>query len=1115
MPAEVDYPYRPLYTVRAFRVPGESTDRVAVTHANSRVLWVLKATNGLLALDSTVDTTPPGAELGSGVRAIRVGSVTAASGACDLLTANNETGAVEIRRRLPAGVPFGFETTPAQTLHIPFGPRSIELHDLNADGWLDLVVAVRNADRLIVFKNNRGTFEQSSSSTSGRSPREMATGDFNEDGYTDFAVVNRDSFDVSLLSGAPPPVTPDGIVSFEALDQIYAVDGEPAALTVLNLNSDTRDDVMQLHRASGEISVRLSGAGGRLGAPVFYPMGTRPNAMSVVDYDRDGKVDLVTANLGASATAGGTGFRKGLGDGTFGPYSEVSISNDLALLGLPSDQAGSLYGIEYGDLDNDGIEDAIAGFMDCRILFYKGRANGTFQLVTSPHGLDHIFINFIFEARGFTIADFDQDGDKDIAAIGMYGELGTIENKGDILSVNRQPLVIRKVGLAQQINFSDWTGASRSLVVRDINNDGDPDLLAGLRMGSVAFVGGAGMNFAVGTLWNSNVPPPRDFAAPVVNFPVSGMAQGDYDDNGVPDLAIACDVARCIEIQTRNAYGGWDRALRVAAPSAAFLASGDIDGDGKADLAGTGEVLWVALSGRPANAGPALTQTFARPGLTHPVINEIMAQNTSVIVTAPNFTTDPGDNPDYIEIFDGSLSPTNLTGWKLSLQGANGVVREFTLPAVTSDLKGGTRVVVRCSGQSDGAVISDPWRTGWGLPESGGTLRLSDPAGNVVDTMVYPKQLKDVSYGRYLDGMANFVFNSLPDPGRANVDNGPLAPRMDFDGFKASTYGPGQRTLFRCECRDDTAPIACSLVYWRTDIADQTRRRVLLYDDSMHEDGGMLDSAWAGRLAFPLPPGAQISFYLEATDLNDVTSYLPMDPASAADDDSAAAGFFRLAITAPEPSLEISEVVTRNKIIYLNGATPDYFEIRNTGTAAVNLTGVSLAGKLFADAPRYTFPAGEILAPGATVLVYATQWGGPYDAPFKLAPEGGSFYLLRSPADPLTQGNGFLDSVVIPELAKSEAWFRLGADGPWTKGVATPSSGNLAPGTILLSNATGEFGEPIMTIAVPTAPGVPWQIQSSATLQQWSTLRSGPGTGIEQAVTLPATERRGFFRSGP
>jgi hypothetical protein len=263
-------------------------------------------------------------------------------------------------------------------------------------------------------------------------------------------------------------------------------------------------------------------------------------------------------------------------------------------------------------------------------------------------------------------------------------------------------------------SYVAWTGAGTSLIVRDVNGDGDPDLLAGLQLGTVAFFGSTGMTFTVGTPWTAVTPPPRDFSAPVVDFPVSSMAEGDFDNNGIKDLAIACDVARCIEIQIRNPFNGWDRSLRVDAPSAAFLASGDIDGDGKADLAGTGDVLWVALSSRPANAGPPLTQNFTHVPIAHPVINEILAQNSSVAVSAPNFTIDPSDNPDYIEIFHGGTAPVNLAGWSLTLNGS-GRSRGWTFPATGATLEPGGRLVVRCSSQP-GDGTTDPWRTGWALP---------------------------------------------------------------------------------------------------------------------------------------------------------------------------------------------------------------------------------------------------------------------------------------------------------------------------------------------------------------------------------------------------------------
>jgi hypothetical protein len=350
------------------------------------------------------------------------------------------------------------------------------------------------------------------------------------------------------------------------------------------------------------------------------------------------------------------------------------------------------------------------------------------------------------------------------------------------------------------------------------------------------------------------------------------------------------------------------------------------------------------------------------------------------------------------------------------------------------------------------------------------------------------------------------------------VDNGPLAPRIDFDGFMASTYGPGKSTLFRCECRDDTAPIACTLVFWRTDVANSPRRRILLYDDSTHEDGGMLDGHWAGRLYPALPAGARISFYIEARDLNDQVSYMPIDPNSPGDDDTANSGFYRLAITETIPSLEISEVVSRNKQIVVPGmgGSPDYVEVRNTGTIPVDLTNVALSGKLFEEGERFFFPNGTMLPPRGTVLVYCDGNSEiPFHAPFKLDPAGGSFYLLRGTANPQTEGMGFVDRVVIPELEKNQAIFRLGASGPWTVGTATPGVPNVEPGKIVLTTGVVETGETVHTVAIPTAAGQPWQIQSSTNLTLWEAVRSGTGDGLEKSIILPASQTRGFFRSAP
>ena len=98
---------------------------------------------------------------------------------------------------------------------------------------------------------------------------------------------------------------------------------------------------------------------------------------------------------------------------------------------------------------------------------------------------------------------------------------------------------------------------------------------------------------------------------------------------------------------------------------------------------------------------------------------------------------------------------------------------------------------------------------------------------------------------------------------------------------------------------------------------------------------------------------------------------------------------------------------------------------------------------------------------------------------------------------------------------KDQAIFRLGAAGPWTTGKATPGLGNVESGKIILTTASTETGEPVLTVAIPTTIGQPWQILSSANLSLWESVRSGNGDGIEKSAILPTSQSRGFFRAGP
>src|SRR3954451_18128960 len=248
---------QPYYLMTAFRPTGSSRDQVVATHDETNVVWILAlGTNGILEVQGTIPS--------DSVHSMDVGAIThpIASGIQDLVTAQFDRGTIIIHSA--SNNPTRFSSGATQTINVPGGPRAVKVTDLDGDGWKDLVVVLRNFDRVLTYHNSNGVLVASTEMPVGKSPRELITADFNGDGHPDVAVMNNDSSDVSVL------FTQAGQAGFTTFDEIYPVDGEVSGLAVFDFNGDGRDDVIQLHRASGEVSVRLAATNGLLGAPTFF-----------------------------------------------------------------------------------------------------------------------------------------------------------------------------------------------------------------------------------------------------------------------------------------------------------------------------------------------------------------------------------------------------------------------------------------------------------------------------------------------------------------------------------------------------------------------------------------------------------------------------------------------------------------------------------------------------------------------------------------------------------------------------------------------------------------------------------------------------------------------------
>jgi hypothetical protein len=150
--------------------------------------------------------------------------------------------------------------------------------------------------------------------------------------------------------------------------------------------------------------------------------------IDVADLDLDGDWDIYISDIYVTTTDDlplGNVLYLGNGDGTF-------QDNSAPEAGLAADFS---WGVNFFDVDQDGYEDlyvatSIAqtqGTHNRAKLLYMNNRDGTFTEVGEAAG-----INFpTLDSRGSATADFDHDGDLDLAVINAYGRLQLFRNDTD------------------------------------------------------------------------------------------------------------------------------------------------------------------------------------------------------------------------------------------------------------------------------------------------------------------------------------------------------------------------------------------------------------------------------------------------------------------------------------------------------------------------------------------------------------------------------------------------------------------------------------------------------------------------------------------------------------
>jgi Flp pilus assembly secretin CpaC len=333
----------------------------------------------------------------------------------DFAVANFTDGTLTLFDGNPAS-PGAFGT--GTTIPVGAGPTWISTGFFNTktdttNTIVDMAVANQTAGTVsILHGNGDGTFtvEPSLTLPTGAGPTAIAVGDFNDDGFADLAVVNKNANTVSIFLGNgdetfQTPVTT--LVTGNAPTSIVAQAFDPNAPGIIDLAvTNSTDNTLQIFLGNGK---------GTFTNGVIYNTGVTPVFVASADVNLDGNLDLVVADSGAATNTNTVGNSVsvflGNGDGTF--ILPGGTRMDFAAGTAPTS-------FVIADFNDDGLPDLlVTASGDNAAALMLGAGGGFFN--TPP-----IEVPVGTTPNSVATADFNGDGLPDVAISNFGSNTATV-----------------------------------------------------------------------------------------------------------------------------------------------------------------------------------------------------------------------------------------------------------------------------------------------------------------------------------------------------------------------------------------------------------------------------------------------------------------------------------------------------------------------------------------------------------------------------------------------------------------------------------------------------------------------------------------------------------------
>ena len=338
--------------------------------------------------------------------------------------------------------------SPKQIISSADNPQVVKSADFNNDGYIDIVYSSITDHKIAVslFNSTTGTFDDEQIiSTAFNFATSLYVADLDGDNYVDVLAISQLNHKVAWFKN-------DGAGNF-ILQPLINNDAQGASCVIAaDIDGDNDLDVISASKNDDKIVwYENTDGNGIFSAPIIISENAElPTVIISADIDNDNDIDIIA---GYALTDKIVLFENIDGIGTFS--SEITITTE-------TDNIISLFA---ADFNNDGNIDIVsASTSDNKVAWYRNiNGSGTFTEQILISELTYVFDIFA--------ADFDLDNDLDIAC-SVLGEnkVIIIENTDGNGNFSNQHLI------------SDLAYAVKGISAADYDNDGDIDIAAALSL---------------------------------------------------------------------------------------------------------------------------------------------------------------------------------------------------------------------------------------------------------------------------------------------------------------------------------------------------------------------------------------------------------------------------------------------------------------------------------------------------------------------------------------------------------------------------------------------------------------------------------------------------------